>query len=267
MTPVIFVKWGGSLITDKRRRRRARRGVLARLAGELARARMGRRVRIVLGHGSGSFGHVEAARYRLADGLSRAAQLPGVARTQLAARELHGLVIEALARCGLAPISIAPSGFLQTSRGRPRQTRAAPLWTAVDHGLLPVVFGDVVVDLERGVSICATETVFHALHGSLRRRPDGRLARVVWLGETDGILDATGRTVPRVGPADAAAVRRMLGPPAGTDVTGGMRLRLDTALAFARRGIESWILDGTRRGTLERAIAGRPAGGTRVTPV
>ena len=63
-TMLIFLKLGGSLITDKNTPRALRPELLARLMREIAEARAARPgMRIVLGHGSGSFGHVEARRY------------------------------------------------------------------------------------------------------------------------------------------------------------------------------------------------------------
>ena len=50
----------------------------------------------------------------------------------------------------------------------------------------------------------------------------------------------------------------------GTDVTGGMALRLAAAGWFARVGIESILLDGRKAGALAAALAGRRGGGTRV---
>ncbi len=56
---LVFLKFGGSLITDKQRPRAPRPEVLERLAGEIGRALKKRRdIRLVLGNGAGSFGHV-----------------------------------------------------------------------------------------------------------------------------------------------------------------------------------------------------------------
>jgi isopentenyl phosphate kinase len=53
-----FIKWGGSVITDKAGREAADLPLIQRLAAELAAARAARPDRrIILGHGSGSFGH------------------------------------------------------------------------------------------------------------------------------------------------------------------------------------------------------------------
>lgn len=284
--PAVAVKLGGSLITDKRRPGSDRPEVLARLAGELTSVlgagpswRAGA-PRVILGHGSGSFGHAAAARTGLlgADAREDAGEdadtgdrtpredddrdlAGGVSTTQAVAAELHRRVIAALAAAGLAPFSIAPSSALVAEDGEPVAFDAEPVALALALGLLPVGYGDVVLDRARGAAICSTETLLLTL---ARRLPalGQPVQRVLWLGETDGVLDAEGRTVDelrRDHPALAA-----VGEAAGTDVTGGMRHRVAAALDLADLGIESWIVDGTVPGRLARALAGEAVPGTRV---
>jgi len=264
---LVLVKLGGSLLTDKRRPRRARPAVIERLAREIVEARRGGDPRLILGHGSGSFGHVAAAahdlgRLKAGTATQRASARRGVSAIQQSAAHLHRLVVGALAEAGAAPFSLAPSSFLLARGGRPKRLAMAPLVAALDLGLLPVVYGDVVMDEERGAAICSTEAVLLALVRRLRRRGLG-VRRLLWLGETDGVYDRRGRTIPRLDRLSFPAVREMIGAPAGTDVTGGMLLRLETARALARLGIESWIVNGTVPGLLGDALRGRRVPGTR----
>ncbi len=73
--------------------------------------------------------------------------------------------------------------------------------------------------------------------------------------------------LPRLG-ADAlageAGGRPAIGAAAGTDVTGGMLHRVETALALAARGIPSLIANGTTPGLLAAALRGEPVVGTEV---
>ena len=275
--PVVLLKLGGSLITDKERPETARDEVIVRLAEEVARflrdaAGRGDPPRLIVGHGSGSFGHVAAARHRVAEGLvgvppaERAERLRGVAEVQGRAAELHRRVLAALRRAGLPAFSIAPSSALVAAGGRPARLATEPLRLALDAGLVPVVYGDVVMDRERGCAIASTETVFAALVAELRRRGTA-IDRVLWAGATDGVLAEDGTTIPRISVADAIdPAASAAGPAAGTDVTGGMRHRLESALALAEDGVESLIFDGTVPGRLALALRGEPAGGTRVSP-
>jgi len=265
MTDICFIKLGGSLITDKKREGHARSEVIARLAAEIRDLRRGTSVRWVVGHGSGSFGHFEAHRYGIHLGSRSAEQLPGVAATQSRARELHTLVLEALREAGEAPFSIAPSSSLIFAGGEPAGAWLEPLRGALDIGLLPVVYGDVVIDSERGFGICSTETLFVSLISELQEL--GRaVAGVYWLGETEGVLDPRGEVIQEVDRAGADALLEQIEGASGRDVTGGMRHRLASVLELAGRGVPSWIGNGLEPGRLAAAVRGDAVPGTWMRP-
>ena len=263
MADVVLLKLGGSLITEKARPDTARPEVIARLAGEIARAAAAAPFRLIVAHGSGSFGHVAAKTHGIASGLRSPGQLPGISQTQDRAAALHRLVIGALVEAGALPFSIAPSSCVIAESGRPAAFAGEPLLLALDRGLLPVLYGDVVLDREQGVAICSTEKLFDLLVRHLSARGTA-VRRALWLGETDGLYDAAGRTVPRVSAASFAAAAEAIGAPAGTDVTGGMLHRVETALALARLGVPSLLANGLTPGLLETALGGGEIPGTEV---
>lgn len=265
---LVLVKLGGSLLTDKRAVDAPRHEVISRLAGEIAAARPAMAGGLIVGHGSGSFGHVAAAAAGLQEGLRPASGPPrplaGVSRTQERAGALHRIVVTALAAAGLAPFSLPPSASLVARAGRPARYGLGPLYVALDTGLLPVVYGDVVMDSAWGASICSTERVLLALVSRLRRR-GYRIRRMLWLGETAGVYDADGALIPHIHPGQLHRMQKMIDAPAGTDVTGGMLHRLQATCALARRGIESWIADGLRPGILASGLRGEEIPGTRIS--
>lgn len=271
--PVTLLKLGGSLITDKAATPEerealggARTTVIRRLAEEIVSVvREPGAPPLVLGHGSGSFGHVAAARYRIHEGLDPVRRA-GVSVVQERAAALHRRVVAALMEAGAAPFSVAPSSALVTAGGKPVRFEAEPVVLALRAGLLPVVYGDVVMDRERGCAICSTETAFLALDAALRGY-GVTVGRALWAGATDGVLDAAGRTIEeiRAGAAGAAGVVAA-GGAAGTDVTGGMRHRLEAALELARRGVPSVVFDGTVPGRVAAALRGTETAGTLVCP-
>ena len=260
-----FIKLGGSLLTDKRQAGSFDAAAAGRLAGELEEAARSSPGALVVGHGSGSFGHATADEHQIIPGEIRAEQLPGVVATQQAAAALHRLVVGALRRQGALPFSLAPSSFLVTAAGMPAGVTLEPLERALARGLLPVVYGDVVMDREWGASICSTERVFLALSQGLVQR-GFEMARVIWMGRTDGIYDEEGKTIPVVTPEDFDQVASAAREADGADVTGGMRHRLESAVELARAGIRSWIVDGQSPGLLGRLLSGEEVPGTRVSP-
>lgn len=273
--PLVLLKLGGSLITDKARPETACDGMIHRLAREVTEAlRQPGAPRLVLGHGSGSFGHAAAARYGVHEGLgpgpapepgagAAPERLQGISRVQERAAALHTRVVDALLAEGAAPFSVAPSSALVAAAGRPVRIEAEPLLLALRVGLLPVVYGDVVMDRERGSAIASTEAVLLVVAEELERRGVA-VARALWAGITDGVLAEGGERLDEVRPAAAAEALAAAGASAGTDVTGGMRHRLEAALELARRGVPSLIFDATVPGRLAAALRGEEVQGTRV---
>ena len=263
VTSVVFVKLGGSLITDKTEPFTARAEVIARLSREIAEHWDAHEGRIVLGHGSGSFGHVAAKRSGLLDRHSDGSVTEGVSQTQQAAFALHRRVTDALRDAGIPVFSVAPSSAFVASGGEPADVQAEPVRRALDVGAVPVTFGDVVMDRDRGATICSTETVFRALIDGLESQ-GVTTRRVLWIGDTEGVYDAHGETIARLSPDRATQLLDEVDAPSGTDVTGGMRHRVRTARALARRGIPSLITNGREAGRLRRALRGKTVSGTQV---
>lgn len=262
MTELVLVKLGGSLLTDKRGEASARHEVIERLSEEIADARQTMSEGLILGHGSGSFGHVAAARFGLGRGPYGGGPA-GIAVTQDQAARLHRIVVDALVSAGVPSFSWAPSSALTARAGKPAGGgNPAPLLEALDRGLVPVTYGDVVMDHEWSASILSTETVLRYLILRLRRWRF-EIRRLLWLGETDGVYDRDGENIPRLDAATLRDALKHIDAPAGTDVTGGMLLRLETARALARLGIESWLLNGRAAGQLAAGLRREPAGGTR----
>jgi isopentenyl phosphate kinase len=258
----LFLKLGGSLITDKSREQTVREDVLRRLAEEIARARReSPGLRLVLGHGSGSFGHAEANKYGTAGGVRTPEAWRGFAAVWAAADLLNRAVMDALASAGVASVRIAPSSCAVLADGTTLEMSAGPAAAALDAGLLPVVYGDAVFDRTRGGGIASTEMVFAALAQTLRPR------KILLAGIERGVFrdyPSRNELLPRVRAGEFESVRRSLEGSAHTDVTGGMYSKVTEMLALIRRadGVEVLIFSGAVEGNVLRALRGDPVEGT-----
>lgn len=229
----ILIKLGGSLITDKRGTEVIREDVLRRLAMEIAETRrQNPQLRLVIGHGSGSFGHLHARRYGTRSGVHSAEQWLGFALTGDAAARLNRAVLTALLKAGVPAWSIQPGAIVRAANGIVAQGLADPVIGALARGLVPVLYGDVVLDDQRGGTIASTEEIFAWLLPQLRPR------RVVLAGEVDGIysadplLDPSATRIPLLTEQTLDAIRHGLGGSHGVDVTGGMIAKVQEALAM-----------------------------------
>ncbi len=256
-----LVKLGGSLITDKTREASPRLDVIDRMAAEIAQARRKRPdLRLVLGHGSGSFGHPMAARYGVErGGLS---DWRGYAETAAAAQRLNRLVVEALLREGIPAVSVQPSASARSVRGRLVALDSETVRALLSKGLVPLLYGDVTLDEAQGCAIISTEEIFCLL--ARRLRPD----RLIEVGEVDGVY-APGSTmvVDQIDERNAREVLAGLGEARGVDVTGGMvsKVRLMLEMVCRAPGLEGRIISGMRPGLLAEVLAD-PAtpGGTTI---
>ncbi len=260
---MIFLKLGGSLITDKNRPETARTEVLDRLAREIADGmRANPRMQLLLGHGSGSFGHHAATRYGTHQGATNHEDWLGFAEVWRVANRLNRLVIDALCGAGLPAMSFPPSASGITAAGELTDLSTEPVERALAAGVLPVVAGDVAFDRRRGSTIVSTERVFGYL--APRLRP----TRLLFAGVDAGVFadfPANTRLYPVLNEAELA--HSTVSGSAATDVTGGMadKVRQAMALAHLLPGLEVRIFSGEVPGTVARALAGEPVG-TLVRP-
>jgi isopentenyl phosphate kinase len=256
-SPVV-VKLGGSLITRKREVEKLRPKVLHRLAEELAAAGP---IPLVVLHGAGSFGHPGAARFGLArapvPGRDARERLRGGAIVSAEVRRLHLAVLRELVAAGLAPWSVPLATVARNRNGALASLELAPFEEALGRGAVPVSFGDVVPDAAWGVSILSADTAATELAARLRA------SRVVFATDVPGVLEGPGGRARAVVPEVTEELVARLRPAAGaTDVTGGIRAKLDAMLAVARAGADAALISGLTDGALSRAVRGEAVYGS-----
>jgi isopentenyl phosphate kinase len=255
----LIVKLGGSVITDKRRPFVVRHAILRRLARELAAAKE----HLVLVHGGGSFGHPVASKYDIAGGYKNKNQLIGLSLTHRAMERLNANVIEALQKAGLPAIAVQPSACVVVSGGRIQSMELGPLKKLLELGITPVLYGDAVPDLSKGMSILSGDKIVAYLALALKA------PRVILGVDVDGVYTANPKKTKH-----AELVRRIvlgdkkliasIGAAGGSDVTGGMGNKVRELLALAGRGVEAEIVNATKPGILKRAVQGERGLGTVV---
>ncbi|MFN8474432.1 MAG: isopentenyl phosphate kinase [Anaerolineae bacterium] len=262
---LVFLKLGGSLITDKRGEAALRPDVLAGVAAEIGAALAAdTALRVVVGHGSGSFGHVAAQRWRMLDGL---VSWRAYAEVGAAAARLNRHVADALLTAGVPAVTFQPSASAVAENGRIVEMALGPLKTVLDGGATPLVYGDVAVDTARSYCIISTETIFSYLAARLAPK------RIILAGQVDGVYshdplqDPLALPVARLTPSAWDSVAHTLQGAAGVDVTGGMASKVRAMLDIVRAqpDVTVHLLSGLRANAIRDALLGRDLGGTLIT--
>ncbi len=261
----LFLKLGGSLITDKTQVEHARRPIIRRLAREIRAAREARPdLQIVLGHGSGSFGHVAAKKHGTREGVKDRSGWPGYAEVAAAAARLNQIVTDVFVAEGVPVVSLPPSASARCDDGRLSYLDTFVLRALLEHGLVPLVQGDVALDAVRGATIVSTEDVFIYLVREFQP------THILLAGEVAGVYErsdrlaptteaqggVTGGIIPIITPGNVAQYAAALGGSHGTDVTGGMIGKVQQMLDAVQRypAIEVRIFSGAVRGNVQRLL-------------
>jgi isopentenyl phosphate kinase len=255
-----FLKLGGSLITDKNRPLTPRPEALARLSNEIAAGlEQNPGLRLVLGHGSGSFGHVAAKRHGTRQGVNTPQGWRGFAEVWRDAAALNRIVMDKMHAAGLPAIAFPPSASITSEDGVVAAWNLYPLRSALRAGLLPVVFGDVTFDTVRGGTILSTEDLFNHLARELH--PDRLLLAGIEPGVWADFPSCT-QLVPEITPGNLGQVARALGESAATDVTGGMASKVREMLSLIQDtpSLEVLIFSGEEPGLVRSALAGEIVG-------
>ncbi len=266
MSELIFLKLGGSLITDKDRPYTPRLDRLEDLANQIAAVLFSdpetapsSKPRLILGHGSGSFGHTSGKKYQTREGVHDTAGWKGFAEVWIQARELNIYVMNALYRAGIPAMAFPPSSAVLASSAEVILWETTPIRMALANGLLPVIYGDVAFDEVRGGTILSTEDLF--AHLARQLFPD----RILLAGIEAGVWEdfpARTRLVKEIKPKVYEMMREKVGGSASADVTGGMAAKVKQMLGLVRElpGLSAQIFSGEEDDYLARALKGEIVG-------
>ena len=274
MKELIFLKLGGSLITDKTQPYSPRLDIIEDVALQISSALQSQpNLRLVLGHGSGSFGHVAASEYHTREGfVPRASPLiprdrdkteenywKGFAEVWYQASALNRFVMKALNKMNVPSIALPPSANVIASDGKVSIWETTAVRMALAAGLVPVIHGDVVFDEVRGGTILSTEDLFGFLARALN--PE----RILLAGLETAVWEdfpARTRKIETITPQTFSEVSAGLGKADGADVTGGMEAKVIQMLDLVQQNpeLKIQIFSGAEPGNILRVLQGETLG-------
>lgn len=263
MKGLVLIKLGGSLITDKNKPFTENSAVIKRLCREIHQARKETDVSLLIGHGGGSYPHGPASKFKTQLGVINDQSFRGIAEVQDAACRLNRIIIKEFLQIKENAVSINPSSCLISENGHIGKSFLEPIFKLLGFRMLPVLFGDVVLDEEKGCTILSTERILNYLAKNSAKYGYKSL-KIIHCGGTNGVYDQEGETIPLLTHSTFAKFEKAIGGSASVDVTGGMLHKVKECLEIANLGIDSLIMGGKEPGNLKKAILGNDIKGTLV---
>jgi isopentenyl phosphate kinase len=273
MKELVFLKLGGSLITDKTQPYTPRLDVIEDVALQISTALQNQpNLRLILGHGSGSFGHVAASEYHTRDGFPRPSPLihrerdkteenywKGFAEVWYQASALNRFVMKALHKTNVLALALPPSANIIASDGQVSIWETTSIRMALAAGIVPVIYGDVTFDEVRGGTILSTEDLFGHLARALN--PE----RILLSGLESAVWEdfpARTRKIENITPQTYNEISGRVGKADGADVTGGMEAKVTQMLELVQQNpeLKIQIFSGGEPGNIVRALSGETLG-------
>jgi len=236
---ITIIKLGGSIITDKSRPYIPNLPVLKRLAREIKKSG----VPVIIVHGAGSFAHTSAKKYGGKKGYS--SQI-GISRVFNDAIKINNVVVECLISKRLPAISFRPNSLFVARGGKMKYHNLDAVLLSLKQELIPVLYGDVILDEKWKTTIFSGETIILHLVLFLQKK-DIKVEKVIQVGRTDGVQDENGKTIRQISLTSFKKYKKTIFGSNETDVTGGMLHKVEVSLVLAKGNVPTSIISGLKK--------------------
>ena len=251
---IILLKLGGSLLTDKNKPFSIRENVVKSAVQQIIEANE----KIILIHGGGSFGHPLAKKYSISKGLDNSIpnQILGVAQTHQSMNRFNTYLINHFLEKEYPVLSIQASSIFIKESGVLLTKSIDVIETALDIGITPILYGDIIFDKKGSFSIISGDQIISALCQNLNNYG---IKKVVFAMESDGLY-----VVDKGSSEDCKLVTECysneldglnladLGQK--IDVTGGIKGKLDFIKTICKYKIQVQLINGLTNGYILKSL-------------
>jgi isopentenyl phosphate kinase len=212
---------------------------------------------LILVLGAGSFGHPVAKRYKLHKDVPVKSHI-GFSKTTENVRRLSTIVSTELHNLDIPTLPLQPSCFFLLRRGRICKADVSFIMHALGRGLLPILWGDVVMDMEHTYGILSGDQIMSYFYEKL---PSDRM---LFGTNVDGILTSGKEdekyVISRLRDSDFSNIIEMAKGSKYVDVSGGMKGKLLEIWRTQKRPLEALIFNASVNGNVYKALAGEKIG-------
>lgn len=261
---MIILKLGGSVITKKDSKEPSiNYDNLGRIAEEIADSSTDK---LIIVHGAGSYGHPFAKEYEIGNKIENEQDFNrkklGFCITQSWVKKLNTIVCDTFRENGVLAISIQPSSFIITKNKRIHSCDLDLVEKYLKYGFVPVIYGDVVPDLDESIKICVLsgDQIVKYFAENLKAE------RVILGSDVDGIYTKDPKKYEDAELMDTVTSFEDLNAEGSlnVDVTGGMNGKLSELIQLAEIGIESEIINACKEGLIKKALNHQKGIGTLI---
>ncbi len=245
-----MIKLGGSAISDKNKKFSIKKRVIKKIAEELSNLDEN----YIIIHGGGSFGHPLASKFDITGGFYKKEQIMGFAKTHQAMERLNSKIVNALIKAGEPATAFQTSACTTVKNDQIVSMDLKNIRKLVELGIVPVLYGDSVPDLEKGMTILSGDQLLAYIAEEMDA------SKVVLGTDMEGIFTADPKVnenadlIPKIHAENWKDISNLIDFSSSDDVTGGMKNKVEVLVDLAEKGIEAHVLDATEPENITEAI-------------
>ncbi len=256
------IKLGGSAITNQKQNKpEILTERLISLSDEIKQI-VTNNIQVVLILVVGPFGHIPARKYSLKNGLKTGEQEMGMAITHNSVQLFCSNAVKIMQECGLKAMEINPSSTCVLNNGQIDSFNTEPITNAIKHGIIPVLYGDVIFDKTLGCAILSGDYLTPYIASILNAEAITGTDTQVY--DKDPQLNTDAKPVKILTNYNFRTFT--IDGSTSINVTGGMYGKVKYLLDYSEKGLKSRIIDITVEGNLKKAILGNEEIGTLIPP-
>ncbi|RLE64549.1 MAG: hypothetical protein DRJ38_05340 [Thermoprotei archaeon] len=218
---LVVVKLGGSAITDKNKRYTPRYDVIENIAYDVKK--LSEKFQLILIHGGGSFGHPVAKEYEIHKGFFSKKQILGYSKVRYYMTMLNQIVLEKMIEAGVPAVTLHTSNIAIAKNGEIFSMDADKILKYLNLGMVPILYGDAILDLNKGFCIISGDQI--ASYLALKLRP----WKVVLGTDVDGIYSKDPKKHPQaklIQVFSISEIEKIRTEKLEIDVTGGILAKI-----------------------------------------
>jgi isopentenyl phosphate kinase len=252
---IILLKLGGSLLTDKDKPFSIRKDVVKSAIQQIIDANK----QLILIHGGGSFGHPLAREYSISAGINSSIphQILGLTKTHQSMNNFNSYLIDLFLEKKYPALSIQASSIFIKDSSKISTQSIDIIETALDLNILPILYGDIILDKQGSFSIISGDQIIIELCENLKKY---QISKVIFVMETDGIFikdeDPKQKSIKLATKLYLGDLENLNLADLGQkiDVTGGIQGKINSIKEICKYNIPVQLINGLKEGHIYKSL-------------
>ncbi len=260
--PVIIIKLGGSILTDKNTPNSLRNNVINGLISQIYdNYHNSNQPKLIIIHGAGSFGHPIANSFSIQNGLNQNIpnQTLGLTKTHQSVKKLNTKIVDSFLNKDIPVLSLTTSSVFFQEESALKFTGIKQIESLLELGIIPILYGDILLHDSKNFSIISGDRVIFEICKLFTSSIDTnhKVDKIIFCFDQDGIVisnsEKDSEVIQNIKSKDLDFIS-LKNFEDSIDVTGNIRGKLEEIKKICELGIPVQLINGQKPNLLTKAL-------------